>query len=86
MSFRNYWSSRSSYTYLRDSCLALLYISYLRRLSSLFYQSGTINDDGDDLHLVYLKQKCIILSEVERISTQKKNVLSLRLGDSSKNP
>lgn len=67
--FRVYCYSRLSYSFLRDSCLTLPHVSYLRRLSSIFVPKSLANDDNVDEHLAYLKQKCSLLGERERICT-----------------
>jgi len=62
LAFKIYCLSRPVYSYLRESCLTLPHPSYLRQLTSCF----TLNDD--DSHFVYLKQKCNVLAERERLS------------------
>ena len=67
LAFKIYCSSRSTYSYLRDSCLTLPHMSYLRQLSSCFSESSKTLT-GDDSHFVYLKQKCSMIAEHERLS------------------
>jgi len=64
--FKIYCSSRSTYSFLRESCLSLPHISYLRQLSSCFSESSKTLT-GEDSHFVYLKQKCSVLAERERL-------------------
>jgi hypothetical protein len=65
--FKILCTSRSVYSYLRESCLTLPHPSYLRQLTSCFSQCcQTLTDD--DTHFVYLRQKCNALAEHERLS------------------
>jgi len=64
--FTIFCSSRSTYCYLRESCLTLPHTSTLRNLTSCFSQCcQTLTDD--DAHFVYLKHKCMALPECERL-------------------
>jgi len=66
LAFRLFCVSRSAYKLLRESCMMLPHISYLRQLSSCFTQnSSTLT--GDSPQCVYLKQKCSVLAEHERL-------------------
>ena len=58
--------SRSAYQLLRDTCLTLPHISYLRQLSSCFTQNSTTLS-GESAQCVYLKQKCNVLADHERL-------------------
>ena len=64
--FKLYCSSRATYNLLRSSCLTLPHTSHLRQLMSCFSQCGTALSD-DDAHFVFLKQKCTVLPEHERL-------------------
>jgi len=66
MAFKIYCSSKSTYCYLRETCLTLPHPSYLRQLTSCFSQCCQSLTD-DDAHFVYLKQKCGALAEHERL-------------------
>jgi len=66
VAFRLFCVLRSAYKFLRDTCLTLPHISYLRQLSSCFTQnSSTLTDDNAEC--AYLKQKCSVLAEHERL-------------------
>ena len=65
LSFKLFCLSRAAYKMLRDTCLMLPHISYLRQLSSCFSQTATTLS-GESSHSVYLKQKCSVLADHER--------------------
>jgi len=66
LAFRLFYLSRSAYKMLRDSCLMLPHISYLRQLSNCFTQTTTTLT-GENAQSVYLKQKCSALADHERL-------------------
>ena len=66
VAFRLFCVSRSAYQFLRDTCLTLPHISYLRQLSSCFTHSSTTLT-GESAECAYLKQKCSVLAEHERL-------------------
>ena len=66
LAFRLFCLSRSAYKMLRDSCLMLPHISYLRQLSNCFTQTATTLT-GENAQSVYLKQKCSVLADHEHL-------------------
>lgn len=66
LSFRLLCLSRAAYKMLRDACMMLPHISYLRQLSSCFTQTVTTLS-GESAHSQYLKKKCSALADHERL-------------------
>ena len=66
IAFRLFCLSRSAYKVLRDTCLTLPHISYLRQLSSCF-SNNTTTLTGESARCRYLRQKCSTLDEHERL-------------------
>jgi hypothetical protein len=63
--FYVFFLSPATYNYLRETFFTLPHPSYLRVLSSCFSSSQMMIDDVS--HLAYLKQKCSLLTEDERL-------------------
>jgi len=66
IAFRLFCLSRSAYKVLRDTCVTLPHISYLRQLSSCFSNNATTLT-GESAQCRYLRQKCSSLAEHERL-------------------
>jgi len=64
IAFRLFCVSRTAYKLVRDTCLVLPHVSYLRQLSSCFNADYTTLT-GERADCTYLKQKCSVLSEHE---------------------